>query len=255
MDNTDDAREGSQLIYGLRPIMEAVAAGRPLQKIFLQQGLQGPLYKQLEGVLRAHQQVPSYVPVQRLNRLTSENHQGAVALLSPIEFAEFQPLVDRLVSVERPALLLLLDQLTDVRNFGAILRSAECAGVDAVVVPKTGSAPINDDAVKTSAGAVFRIPVCKVEHLKDAIYYLKASGVRVVAATEKGDHSIYATDLSGPTALIMGAEGKGIHKSLLALADIQAHLPMMGEISSLNVSVACGVFLYEALRQRLKPAK
>lgn len=247
---TPETHEGSQQIYGLHPIMEAVSAGKPIQKVYLQQGLQGALFRQLEGILRAHHISPSYVPVQRLNRLTQENHQGAVALLSPISFRDFEPLVDDLVASGKAPLLVLLDQLTDVRNFGAILRSAECAGVDAVVVAKTGSAPINDDTVKTSAGAVFRIPVCKVEHLKDAIYYLKSSGIAVVAATEKGDANLYETDLTGPIALIMGAEGSGIHKSLLKLADRQAHLPMMGEISSLNVSVACGIILFEVLRQR-----
>lgn len=239
-----------QQIYGLRPIMEALQAGTPIQKVYLQQGLQGALYKQLEGMLHAERIKPSYVPVQRLDRFTTENHQGAVALLSPVEFRELEPLLEELLQKNTPPLLLLLDQLTDVRNFGAIIRTAECAGVDAIVVPKTGSAPINDDAIKTSAGAVFRIPVCKVEHLKDAVYSLQSSGIRIVAATEKGDTNLYETDLTGSMALIMGAEGKGIHKSLLKLADQQAYLPMKGEISSLNVSVACGVVLYEVLRQR-----
>ncbi len=242
--------EREQQVYGLRPIMEALAAGEPIQKVYLQQGLQGPLFRKLEGMLRAKEITPSYVPVQRLNRLTLENHQGAVALMSPVAFREFEPLIDELAGRDKPSLILLLDQLTDVRNFGAILRSAECAGVDVVVVPKTGSAPINEDTVKTSAGAVFRIPVCKVDHLKDAVYYLQSCGIHVVAATEKGDVNLFETNLKGPTALIMGAEGKGIHKSLLKLADEEAYLPIMGEISSLNVSVACGIVLYEVMRQR-----
>jgi 23S rRNA (guanosine2251-2'-O)-methyltransferase len=145
---------------------------------------------------------------------------------------------------------LILDQISDVRNFGAILRTAECTGVDAVIIQKTGGAPVTGDTIKTSAGAIFKIPIIKVDHIKDAIFYFQASGVTTVAATEKTQETLYSTDLKVPLALIMGSEGKGVSNSVLSLVDKRAALPLLGEINSLNVSVACGAFLYEVVRQR-----
>ncbi|OQD42235.1 23S rRNA (guanosine(2251)-2'-O)-methyltransferase RlmB [Croceivirga radicis] len=239
------------IVYGIRSVMEAIEADQSINKVFLQKGLKGELFSELETLIRKKNISASYVPWEKLNRITQNNHQGAIAQIAPVDFHDFNTLIEQILEGKESPLILLLDQLTDVRNFGAIIRTAECVGVDAIVVPKSGSAPITSDTVKTSAGAAFTVPIAKADHLKDAIYYLQASGFKLVAATEKTDHSIYDVDFTGATAIIMGAEDKGISDSILKLADHKAKLPLMGQIESLNVSVACGVFLYEALRQRL----
>ena len=238
-------------IFGLRAIIEAIQAKKHIDKVYLQKGLSGELFKELEFTLRKKKIATSYVPVEKLNKLTQNNHQGAVALISPVDFQDFEPLVEEVLERDSVPLFLLLDQVTDVRNFGAIIRTAECTGVDAIIVPKTGSAPITSDTIKTSAGAVFNIPIAKVDHLKDAIYYLQASNIAIVAATEKGDNTIFQTNLKSGCAIIMGAEDKGISDSILKLVDHKAKLPIAGKIGSLNVSVACGAILYEVFRQRL----
>jgi len=238
-------------IYGLRAVMEALQADKPINKVFLQKGISGDLFKELEYHLRKKKTSTSYVPIEKLNKLTTNNHQGAVALISPVDFKIFDEFIEEVLQSKETPLLLLLDQVTDVRNFGAIIRTAECCGVDAIVVPKTGSAPINSDTIKTSAGAAFNVPIAKVDHLKDAIYYLQASGITIVAATEKSENTLYDVNLKKGCAIIMGAEDRGISESIIKLADYKAKLPMSGKIGSLNVSVACGVFLYETLRQRL----
>jgi 23S rRNA (guanosine2251-2'-O)-methyltransferase len=193
----------------------------------------------------------SYVPVEKLNRLTDKNHQGVVASISPIEFYEIEEIIEKVEKLDKKSTYLLLDQISDVRNFGAIIRSAECTGVDAIIIQKKSSAPINGDTIKTSAGAVFNIPICKVNHIKDAVFHLQASGINIVAATEKTNDTIYNVNFKNSCAIIMGAEGKGISPSVLKLANQRAKLPMFGKIESLNVSVACGIFLYELIRQRL----
>ncbi|BFP41903.1 23S rRNA (guanosine(2251)-2'-O)-methyltransferase RlmB [Flavobacteriaceae bacterium GF1] len=238
-------------IFGLRAIIEAIQAKKHIDKVYLQKGLSGELFKELEFTLRKKKIATSYVPVEKLNKLTQNNHQGAVALISPVDFQDFEPLVEGILGRDNVPLFLLLDQVTDVRNFGAIIRTAECTGVDAIIVPKTGSAPITSDTIKTSAGAVFNIPIAKVDHLKDAIYYLQASNITIVAATEKGDNTIFQTNLKSGCAIIMGAEDKGISDSILKLVDHKTKLPIAGKIGSLNVSVACGAILYEVFRQRL----
>jgi len=241
----------SSQIYGIRAVIEAINAGQPINKIFIQKGLKGDLYKELESSARKSGIGLSYVPVEKLNRLTrNNNHQGAVAQISPVEFHQFEELVEQVLSKEETPLFLMLDGVSDVRNFGAIIRTAECCGVHAIIVPKSGAAPITDDTVKTSAGAAFNVPIAKVDHLKDAIFYLQSSGIVVTGATEKADDEIYGVDFNQPTAIIMGSEEKGISPSTLSIIDHQAKLPLMGKIGSLNVSVACGVFLYEVVRQR-----
>ncbi|NJB37244.1 23S rRNA (guanosine(2251)-2'-O)-methyltransferase RlmB [Croceivirga sp. JEA036] len=239
------------IIYGIRAVIEAIEAEQSINKVFLQKGLKGELFSELESLIRKKGVSASYVPWEKLNRITQNNHQGAIAQISPVDFQDFNTLIEAILEKKEKPLLLLLDQLTDVRNFGAIIRTAECVGVDAIIVPKSGSAPITSDTIKTSAGAAFNVPISKVDHLKDAIYYLQGSGFKLVAATEKTEDSIYDVDFKEATAIIMGAEDKGISDSILKLADQKAKLPLMGQIESLNVSVACGVFLYEALRQRL----
>ena len=238
-------------IYGLRAVMEAVKAEEDIQKVFLQKGLQGALFKELEGVLRNANIPVSYVPYEKLGKLTRQNHQGVVAQISPVSFQPLESTIDTIVASDVNPLILVLDEVSDVRNFGAILRTAECVGVHAVIVPDKGSAPVNADTVKTSAGAVFNIPLIKVAHLKDAIYYLQASGISIIAATEKTESDLYGTNMTGPSAILMGSEGAGISPALLKLADQKAAIPMRGQIGSLNVSVAAAVFLYESLRQRI----
>lgn len=232
--------------------MEAINANQPINKIFVQKGLKGELFKELESSVRKNGISLSYVPVEKLNRLTRNNHQGVVAQISPVQFHNFEDLVEQVVNKEEAPLFLLLDGVSDVRNFGAIIRTAECCGVHAIIIPKSGAAPITDDTVKTSAGAAFNVPITKVDHLKDAIFYLQSSGIVVTGATEKAEDEIYGIDFNQPTAIIMGSEDKGISPSTLSILDHKAKLPLMGKIGSLNVSVACGVFLYEVVRQRKK---
>lgn len=239
-------------IHGTRAIIEAIESGKEIDKVFLQKGLHNSLLSQLNVLLKKGGIQVSYVPIEKLNKLTQQNHQGAIAIISAIVYHDFEKLVNDLVddSTKQP-LLLLLDGLSDVRNFGAIIRTAECTGVDGIIIPKKGGAPVNGVAIKTSAGAAFNIPIAKVDHIKDAIYYLQGSGIRVVAATEKTENTVYQVNFKEPTAIVMGREDSGISPGVLKIVDEQAKLPIKGSIASLNVSVACGAFLYEVLRQRL----
>lgn len=239
-----------QQIFGIRAIIEAIQSGTAIDKVFIQKDVQGDLMKDLMKVMKQKSVNFSYVPVEKLNRLTSNNHQGAVATISPIGFVEIEALIETVMESGRKPFFLILDQLSDARNFGAIIRTAECTGVDGIIIQKQGSAPVNGDTVKTSAGAVFNIPICKVDHIKDAIFHLQASGIKTVAATEKTDQNIYDLSLNEPLAIIMGSEDRGINPSVLKIVDEKAKLPMYGTIGSLNVSVACGAFLYETVRQR-----
>ncbi|SFU31611.1 23S rRNA (guanosine2251-2'-O)-methyltransferase [Pustulibacterium marinum] len=236
-------------IFGIRAVIEAINAGKSIDKVFIQKGLQGELFKELDQLLREQQISKSFVPIEKLNRLSKKNHQGVIANISPVEFQDFEEIVMQATESGNTPKFLLLDQVSDVRNFGAIIRTAECTGVTAIIIQKSGAAPINADTVKTSAGAVFNVPICKVDHLKDAVFYLQGSGIQVVAATEKTEDTIYDVDFTIPSAIIMGAEDVGISPSILKAVDKKAKLPMFGSIGSLNVSVACAVFLYEAVRQ------
>lgn len=242
--------EKATTIYGIRAIIEAIKSGENIDKVFIQKSLRGELFQELEHLLRTEGINASYVPIEKLNRLTKGNHQGAVAQISPIAFHNIDDLVMRVIESGKTPLFLLLDQLSDVRNFGAIVRTAECTGVSGIIIQKKGGAPINGDTIKTSAGAIFKIPICKVDHIKDAVFHMQASGIKVIAATEKADDFIYDVSLNEPCAIVMGSEGKGINPSVLKVADQQAKLPILGDIESLNVSVACGAFLYETVRQR-----
>jgi len=237
-------------IFGIRAVIEAIKSEKTLDKVFVQKGLRGELFQQLDQLLRQNSVNVSYVPIEKLNRLTKKNHQGVVAHISPIEYHELDNLIMNVFESGETPLFLLLDQLSDVRNFGAIIITAECTGVHGIIIQKKGGAPVNGDTVKTSAGAIFKIPICKVDHIKDAMFHLQASGIKVIAATEKTTCLMYDTSFKEPCAIIMGSEGKGISPSILKLADASAKLPLLGEIASLNVSVACGVLLYEVVRQR-----
>lgn len=237
-------------IFGIRAVIEALNAGETIDKVFLQKGLKGELFSELESLLNRNSVNKSYVPVEKLNRLTKGNHQGAVAQISPIEFHDLEQLVMSVLESGKNPLFLLLDQLSDVRNFGAIIRTAECTGVNGIIIQKKGGAPVNGDTIKTSAGAVFKIPICKVDHIKDAVFYMQASGIKVIAATEKTVNMVYDVSFKEPSAIIMGSEDRGINPSILKVVDDKAKLPLLGDIESLNVSVACGAFLYEVVRQR-----
>ena len=241
----------STIIFGLRAIIEAIESGSTINKIYLQKGLRGNLFYDLDKLIKQHKIATSTVPIEKLNRLSkNNNHQGAVAQISPVDFFDLEQLIEKTLASEKMPLFLVLDQLSDVRNFGAIIRTAECTGVHGIIVQKNGSAPVNAETIKTSAGAAFKIPICKVDHIKDALFLLQAEGIRTVAATEKTDTSIFHINFNQPIAIIMGSEDKGVNPSVLKMVDYKAKLPLLGEIASLNVSVACGAFLYETVRQR-----
>ncbi|WP_019039478.1 23S rRNA (guanosine(2251)-2'-O)-methyltransferase RlmB [Psychroflexus tropicus] len=242
--------EDSHIIFGIHSVIEALKQDKDIEKINLLKDSDNPKLKEIEGLAKQSTIKVSYVPIQKFRKFESFNHQGVIAYSSQITYQNFESIVEASLESKTAPLFLLLDGITDVRNLGAILRTAECTGVDAVILPKSGSAQVNNETIKTSAGAAFHIPICKVDHLKDAIFYLKSSGVELIAATEKTDHCIYELNFNKPAALIMGGEGDGIHPSILKMADQQGKLPLLGDIESLNVSVACGVILYEAIRQK-----
>lgn len=239
------------MIYGTRAVMEAIRAGKEIEKIMIQSGLANDLIKELIALAR-EQRVPyTFIPLEKLKRYSTKNHQGVICLLSSVVYASLDNLVERAYREGREPFLLLLDRVTDVRNFGAICRTAECAGIDGIVIGEKGSAPITSDAMKTSAGALNHLPVCREKDLKQTIRYLRESGVRIIACTEKATHSIYEVSLSGPIALVMGSEEDGISDVFLREADDLMHIPMRGRIGSLNVSVAAGIAVYEIVRTRM----
>ena len=243
--------EENTTIFGIRAIIEAIESNASINKVYLQKGLRGDLFFELDKLLKKNKVSTSVVPTEKLDRLSKHNnHQGAVAKISPVEFHDLETLLETTLENNKKPIFLLLDQLSDVRNFGAIIRTAECTGVSGIIIQKNGSAPVNADTIKTSAGAAFKIPICKVDHIKDAMFQLQAADVKLVAATEKTENSVYDVDFNQPIAIIMGSEHKGVSNSVLKMVDYKAKLPLLGEIESLNVSVACGVFLYETLRQR-----
>lgn len=244
--------ENETHIFGIRAIMEAIKANTTIDKVFIQKNTQGELMSSLLKLLKQKGIQFSYVPIEKLNKMHRGNHQGAIASISPITFVSLESLVEQTFELSQSPLFLILDQLSDARNFGAILRTASCTGVHGVIIQKHGAAPVNADTVKTSAGAVFQVPICKVDHIKDAVFYLQSSGVKVIAATEKAAKTFYDLDLKPAIALVMGSEDRGINPSVLKTTDETAKLPMQGEIASLNVSVACGAMLYEVVRQRMR---
>lgn len=241
-----------EYIYGMHPVIEALKTGKKFEKVLLKQGLEGSQFRELITLL-GEQDVPySYVPLERLNRAVRGAHQGVVAYMSNIDYVGIEELVEKSLAGSKFPLIIMLDGVSDVRNLGAIARTLECAGGSGIIVPAKGGAAINADALKASAGALTRIDVCKVQNLRVAAYYLKESGFSIVSATEKSDKLMYEADFRGPVAIVMGSEGEGISKSMLELSDEKVAIPMKGEISSLNVSVAASVMLYEAIRQRME---
>lgn len=246
--NKTDTTKG--LLIGIRPLQEALDAGKEVDKVLVQKGLTSKNFKELWPKLKESGTPVQHVPFEKLQRITRKNHQGVIAFTSVVDFQNLGEIVTRTYENGESPFLLLLDRVTDVRNFGAISRTAECAGIHAIVVPSRGSAPINFDALKTSAGALNHIPICRESNLKETINYLKNSGIKVVGCTEKTEQLTFETDLTGPLAIIMGSEENGISPEYLKLCDASVKLPMFGKIGSLNVSVATGAILYESLRQR-----
>ena len=240
------------MIYGTRAVMEAIVAGKEIEKIMIQSGLSNDLIKELITTARSRNVPFTFVPLEKLKRMSSKTHQGVICLLAAVSFASLDNLIDRAYSEGREPFFLLLDRITDVRNFGAIARTAECAGLDGIVIGEKGNAPITSDAMKTSAGALNHLPVCREKDLKKTLQLLRDNGIRVVACTEKASKDLYEVNLTGPVALIMGSEEDGISDPLLREADELAKIPMKGRIGSLNVSVAAGVAIYEVVRQKMK---
>ena len=237
-------------IYGLRSVIEAIDSQETLSKVYLQRGLTGASSYELIKKLKKKSIEISYVPVEKLNRLTPKNHQGVVATISPINFLSISDLSNLIESKPKSISLLILDQLSDVRNFGAIVRTAECTAIDCIVIQSSGSAPVNGDTIKTSSGAIFNVPICKVSHIKDAIFLLKQHEIKIFGASEKAENNIYQTQFGNAQAIIMGSEGKGLSSSVIKLCDELIRIPLLGKIESLNVSVACGTILYEMVRQK-----
>ena len=250
MKETSNLEWQTRPIFGIRPIIEAIEAGTEIDKIFMQRGLTGALLGELKDLTRKRDIPVKQVPVEKLNRVVKGNHQGVIAYIAPVIFQDIKMLLPQILENKKAPLILMLDRITDVRNFGAITRTADCTGVDAIIIGKQGAAPVNADAVKTSTGALLRIPICREQNLKTTLQYLLENGIQAVAATEKTSESIYTPDYKKPTVIIMGSEEDGISDAILKRANHLAAIPMVGKMGSLNVSVATGVILYEVLRQR-----
>jgi 23S rRNA (guanosine2251-2'-O)-methyltransferase len=248
----NEGQKEGLMIYGLHPVMEAVEAGKEIERIYFNRGNTSEQVKQLKKLLRDNGITWQEVPVEKLNRLTKKNHQDVVCYLSAVSYAPIAEIIQGVFNEGKNPLILILDRITDVRNFGAIARTAECSGVNAIVIPENGAAQVNADAVKTSAGALNIIPLCREKNLRQTIAYLKESGLKIFAATEKANTLTFNVDFSTPSAIIMGSEENGIAADLLNLADEKIKIPLSGSIGSLNVSVACGMILHEVIRQRTR---
>lgn len=237
-------------IFGIRPIIEAIKQGKTIDKLFIQKGLHNDLFSELWKLVRIKRINYKHVPIEKINRLTKKKHQGVFAFISPIDLHNIEDVIPSLYEEGKNPLLLVLDRITDVRNFGAIARSAECAGVDAIIIPEQNAAAINADAIKTSAGGLLKIRICRTWNLKMALQFMKDSGIKLISCTEKTNNSIYEEDYTVPTAIIMGSEEDGISSELLKISNSKVKIPIIGNIDSLNVSVATGIIIYETIRQR-----
>lgn len=238
-------------IYGIHAILEAIESENNIEKVWMLKGNRGSLFQRLEQSLRQNNIPHSYVPKERLERFKNKNHQGAIASISKIEFIEVEELIEGAFKNNDSPTFILLDGITDARNVGAILRSCAATGVNGLIIPQTGSAPINDATIKTSAGGAFKVPISRVNHLKDAVYLLKSYKTQIIAVSEKSNENLFDLKIEKAAAIIMGSEDKGIQSSLLKICDSSIKLPMEKGVDSLNVSVACGIVLYEKIRQQL----
>ncbi len=244
--------EKNDYIFGIRAVIEAIEAGKQIDKLLIKKDLHGPLADELLAIVREHRIVAQRVPVERLNRVTRKNHQGVVAYVASVNYYTLEQLVPQFYEDGILPFVVVLDGITDVRNFGAIARTADCCGVGAIVIAERGAASVNADAVKTSAGALMSLPVCRERNIAGAVRFLKDNGYQIVAATEKSKELYTSGKYDGPVAIVMGAEDTGISPEVLALCDTPVAIPMFGRIGSLNVSVAAGVMMYEVVRQRLQ---
>lgn len=241
----------TEIIYGINPVLEAINEGKEIEKLFLLKTMLPHKANEIKKIATEFKVPFQYVPKEKLNRLTRQNHQGVVAVISSVSYTNIETLLPTVYESGKMPFILILDKVTDVRNLGSIARSAECAGVDAIVIPTRGSAMINADALKTSAGALNKIPVCRQSYLKETIMFLKNSGLEIIGATEKAEINHFDLDYNKPLALIMGSEEKGISDEYLELCDQKVRIPMTGSTQSLNVSVATGIILFEIVKQRL----
>ena len=240
----------NEYLFGMHPVMEALEAGKRIEKVMFRQGLDGMQFHRLLKILQDAGVNVQFVPEERLNRITRGRHQGVIALISQVEYSSIEKIVEDALSSDSNPIIVLLDGVSDVRNFGATARSAECAGAKGIILPAKGGAAVNGEAIKASAGALLRVPAAKVPNLRSAVYYLIENGFQIVSATEKGDISIYDIDFKKPTAVIMGSEDKGVSDSILAISEYKAQIPQAGKIGSLNVSVAASIIMFEAMRQK-----
>ncbi len=247
---SNHSSQQAQMLFGIRALIEAVKSGKDIEAVYIQRGLSGELFNELRHLLKGTNINYQLVPVEKLNRITRKNHQGVIGLVSQITYQNIEDIIPQVYERGEVPLVLILDGIKDVRNMGAIARTAECAGVHAIVVPVKESAQINADTIKTSAGALFKIPVCRHDSLQKVVSFLTGSGLQTVCCTEKTNDSLYQVNYTSPTAIIMGSEESGISNELLRSADYLAKIPMFGQIASLNVSVSAGIILYEAIRQR-----
>jgi len=241
----------NEMIFGIRAIIEAIQSDKEIDKIIIKNDMQSEPARELFAALKDKPHIPvQRVPMERINRFTRKNHQGAIAFISQTTYQRIEDIVPFLFENGKNPFLVILDGITDVRNFGAIARTCECAGVDAIIIPVKGGASVNADAIKTSAGALHTIPVCKEKSLTNTVKFLKNCGIRIIAATEKSSKNYTTVNFSDPVAIVMGAEDTGISPDVIRLCDEMIKIPVKGKISSLNVSVAAGILMYETVRQR-----
>jgi len=239
-----------EVVIGIRAVKEAVMKGEDIDKVLINKALRGENFNELLNTLRYHQVPFQFVPIQKLDHISKKNHQGVIAFTSPITLHKFEDVVQRVYEEGEVPLIFILDNITDIRNFGALSRTAECAGAHALIIPEKGSARISSEAIKSSAGALFHIPICRVQKLKETIQTLRNSGIQIIAATEKAADLYYSVDMTIPTAIIMGSEDQGIHPDILRIVDKLVRIPIKGKIESLNVAVAGAIMAFEAVRQR-----
>lgn len=245
-----EKKQNKDVIFGLHPVMEAIKNGSEINKIMIQKGLQGNLFHELRSMLKQSMVNIQLVPVQKLNSITQKNHQGVIAFISPVTYFEVEELIPRLYEEGVEPKFMILDGITDVRNFGAIARTAECLGFNGIIIPAKGGVSVTSDAIKTSAGALMTLPVCRVDSLKKAVDFMVESGINIVACTEKTDDSIYDYHYEGPIGILMGNEETGISNDLINRSQFIGKIPMVGAIKSMNVAVAAGIVMYEAVRKR-----
>jgi len=243
-------RPEKDMIFGIRAVLEAIQAGKEIDKILLRRDMTSELSRELFAALNGLEVPVQKVPIEKLNRITMKNHQGVIAFISPVAYQRIEDIIPAIYEAGRLPFIVVLDGVTDVRNFGAIARTCECAGVDAIVVPLRGGSALNGDAVKTSAGALMKIPVCRESNLTTALKFIASSGIKVIAASEKATQNYTEVSMTEPLAIVMGSEDEGVSPDNLRLCDQMVRIPLLGTIDSLNVSVAAGVLMYEAVRQR-----